>query len=282
MIHDEECCKGGMMGEHHHFGHKKFIGVALFVMLLSFAYAAVSYVNTYSQSIEPSSFRSFGVDGEGKIVAIPDVAKFSFGLTTEGGKDIAALQKENTEKMNKAIEFIKTNGVEAKDIKTENYSLNPRYQYFDCGGRIYSGADAKPCPPAEIVGYTINQNVSVKIRDFAKIGDILSGIIDTGANNVSQLSFQIDDPTALKDEARAQAIEKAQAKAKMVAKAGGFKVGRLLSIEEGSDINYPRVMYSKAIAMDVGFGGAEAAPAPAIEAGSQDVTVTVNLRYEIR
>lgn len=255
---------------------KDYLGVAVIIVLLFAAYAALSYVKTYSRSIQPSSFRSFSVSAEGKIVAVPDVAQFTFGVKTEGGLNIADLQKENTEKVNKAIEFVKANGVEAKDIKTTNYSLNPRYQYYSCP-RPETGAT--PCPPAEIVGYTINQTVSVKIRDFAKIGDILSGVIENGANEVSSLSFAIDDQTLIQDQARNEAIAKAKTRAVSVAKAGGFRLGRLLSIEEGA----MPVYYDYAMTKSMGLGGAaaESLPAPAIEAGSQEITVTMTLRYEI-
>ena len=130
------------------------MGAAAALALLMIAWQGNVYVRAYAQSIQPSSFRSFGVSADGKAVGIPDVAQFSFSVITEGGKDIGALQKDNTEKVNKAIDFVKKNGVEAKDIKTEQYGLEPRYQYFACK----TGA----CPPAEIVGYSVRQTVSVK------------------------------------------------------------------------------------------------------------------------
>src|SRR3989344_4025160 len=201
---------------------KDYLGVAIIAVLFIFASAATSYVNTFSKSIQPSSFRSFPVSAEGKIVVIPDVAQFSFGVKTEGGKNIADLQKENTEKMNQAIEFIKSNGVEAKDIKTANYSLEPRYQYYNCSR-----------------------------------------------------SFVIDDQTLVQDQARNEAIAKAKTKAVSIAKAGGFRLGRLLSIEEGSTPIYYGYETMKA-------AGAGGEAAPTIEAGSQEVTVTMTLRYEIQ
>ncbi len=254
---------------------KNYLGVAVIIVLLFTAYAALSYVKTYSRSIQPSSFRSFSVSAEGKIVAIPDVAQFTFGVKTEGGKNIADLQKENTEKINKAIEFVKSNDVDAKDIKTTNYSLNPRYQYYSCP---HPESSVTPCPPPDIVGYTITQTVSVKIRDFAKIGDILAGVIENGANEVSSLSFAIDDQTLVQDQARNEAIAKAKTRALSVAKAGGFRLGRLLSIEEG----YAPVYYGYETMKAAGIGGgADSLPSPTIEAGSQEVTVTMTLRYEI-
>ncbi len=254
---------------------KVFFAIIVGLVLIAFGYAVVSYVDTYSKSIEPSAFRSFSVSGEGKITAIPDVAQFTFSVITEGGKDIAKLQKENTGKVNLAIDFVKSKGVEAKDIKTLNYNLDPRYQYFSCPRSLIE--EVKPCPPPEIIGYKISQTVQVKVRDFIKIGDILSGVVEKGVNDVSQLSFTIDDPTKLQDEAREQAIVKAREKAKLIAKAGDFRVGRLLGIDEG-DIT-PFYKYAPAVAESFDVGGA--APSPTIESGSQEISVNVNLRYEI-
>lgn len=249
---------------------KNCLGFVIMAVLLIFTYAAVSYVNTYSKSIEPSSFRSFSVSAEGKIVAIPDVAQFTFKVITEGSKNISDLQIQNTEKINKAIEFVKSNNVEAKDIKTQSYNLEPRYQYYSCP------KEGGPCPPPDIVGYTITQTVLVKIRDFQKIGALLSGVITNGANEVSQLSFTIDELTIVENQARSEAIVKAKEKAVSIAKAGDFRLGRLLSIEEGYG---PWPIYRHETLKAA--GGGEALPSPIIEPGSQEVQVTVTLRYEI-
>ena len=256
---------------------KNFIGVAVVVGVVVFVYAAWVYVQAYSKSVEPSSFRSFSVSAQGESVAIPDVAQFSFSVITQGGANIANLQQQNVEKVNNAIAFVKGQGVEDKDIKTQNFSLEPRYQSFSCARPF--GAEPVACPPAEIVGYIISQTVQVKVRDFAKVGGIVSGVVENGANSVSQLSFTIDSPDAMESEARAQAIQKAKEKAKAVARAGDFRLGRLLSIQEGGFPYLP--VYERA---DIGFGGAapSAVSAPAIEPGSQAVKVSGTLVYEIR
>ncbi|OHB24298.1 MAG: hypothetical protein A2542_01235 [Parcubacteria group bacterium RIFOXYD2_FULL_52_8] len=258
---------------------KNWLGVAGIIVLLAIAWAALSVANSLSASIQPSSFRSFSVSGEGKVDATPDIAAISFGVVTEGGKDVNTLQAENTKKMNAIIDLLKKNGVAAKDLQTSNYSIQPRTQYYDCATTRSSGSSAVVCPPPSTVGYTISQQVSVKIRDFSKIGTILSGVATAGANNISDLRFTIDDPEAAQAAARAEAIEKAKAKALAVARAGGFRVGRLLSIEEG---NMPTpYYYERATAQSLKVSDAGSA-APAIEPGSQDVEITVSLRYEIR
>lgn len=252
---------------------KNYLYITIILALLLGAFASIKYVSAYSKSSSPSSYRSFNVSGDGKEVVVPDVAQFSFGVVTEGGKDIAKLQKENTDKINKAIEFLKSKNIDKKDIATENYGVDPRYQYFNCvSGRI--------CPPAEIIGYTVNQTVSVKIRNFDIIGDTLSGVVQNGANNVSQLQFTIDDPTEVQNQARAKAIAKAQAKAKAIAAAGGFGLGRLLSIDESSQPNpAPLGMGGYGIGGEIARD--KVASVPSIEPGAREVNVYVMLTYEI-
>ncbi len=255
---------------------KNYLGIAIIIALLGSAIAIAFYVRAYSKSVEPTSFRSFQVSGEGKVTAIPDVAQFTFKTITEGGLNLGDLQKSNTEKTNQAIEFVKSKNVEAKDIKTQNYDISPRYQYYSCD---HPESSVTPCPPPEIVGYTITQTVLVKIRDFKQIGDILAGVVGKGANSVSGLSFVIDEPDKFQSEARAEAISKAKEKAEAVAKAGGFRLGRLLSITEGYAPTAPRYYDLKSAAS---LGGAEALPSPTIEPGSQEITVDITLTYEIK
>lgn len=253
---------------------KNYLVITGMVALLAASYSAVSYVNFYGKSIQPTSFRSFAVSGEGKSVSIPDVAEFTFSVITQGGKEVADLQKQNTEKVNKAIDYVKSQKVDSKDIKTIGYSLEPQYQYFNC-----FGGDGRPCPPPTIVGYSVVQTVSVKVRDFNKVGDILAGVVINGVNSVSSLSFTMDDPTAPQNKAREEAIRKAKEKAQDIAKAGGFKLGRLISIEEGAGYAVPVARFES---FDKGgMGGDVALPAPTIEPGSQETIINVVLRYEI-
>lgn len=253
---------------------KNYLAIALICFWAIMATLAGFAVHAYSKSVTSAELRSFTVSGTGKILALPDVAKFTFSIVSEGGKDLGVLQKATVEKGNKAIEFIKSSGVDSKDIKTQNYSVEPRYQYFSC-----PPSKGGPCPPAEIVGYTISQTILVKVRDFDKTGNILSGVVDRGANMVGQLEFTIDDPTEVQNRARAEAILKAREKAESIARAGGFDLGDLISIEETGGSVPP--IYSNLYRKEgIGFP-ADYLPAPTVEPGSEEVSVSVVLRYEI-
>jgi hypothetical protein len=285
---------------------KNVLGGAIVLAVLAAGYGVLSFANSYGESIQPSSFRSFSVSGEGKAIAIPDVAEFQFTVVTEGGTDLASLQSKNTDAANKAIAFVKSKGVADKDIETQYYNVDPRYQTYACNNvvlpPVYNGAtvsggssgsaaggaviapvapSVQPCPPASIVGYTVTQSVDVKIRDFTKIGDIMSGVVTSGANQVGQLSFTLDDPSTVQNQAEADAIVKAKVQAQAIATAGGFRIGRLLNVQTGGGMPYP--VYAEAAGMgEINSLATKAAPAPTIQPGSQEVDMTVTLQYEIQ
>jgi len=250
-------------------------GTASLVMLTLLLIVGTYATYTLSRGIDPTQYRSFTVSAEGKINTVPDIARFSFSIITQGDTDVESLQKENTEKANSMINLIKDAGVADLDIQTTNYNVNPRYTNYRCNFR---GPNSEPCPPSEITGYTVSQNISIKIRDFDIIGKILAGVTKSGANTISGPYFTIEDTDNAKSQARAEAIEKAKEKAQEIAKAGGFRLGKLLSINETGGY-YPRNLRGDVAIQE--FTGAEAV-APTIEPGSQDVKASVTLRYEIK
>lgn len=262
---------------------KNILFIVLSIVGVVFVYALISSVNIYSKFVEPGMLRSFSVSAEGKAIGTPDVVQFNFSIVSEGD-NISKIQKENTDKSNKIIDFLKNQGIDSKDIKTQSYNLTPKYTYYNCQEPIIyplnsnSSNNIKPCPPPKISGYTLIQTINVKIRDFSKIGNILNGVIENGANNVSDLQFLIDDIKKLENEARQEAISKAQEKAKNIAQSAGFKLGKLISIEEGG--YYP---YYRTYSSSLGMGGETDASmqTPQIEPGSQEIRVNIILRYGI-
>lgn len=254
---------------------KNFGLVKVFLFLL-FIIAVFWYVSAYSRSVVPE--RVFTVSGEGKIVAIPDIAQLSIGVLTEGGKNLTELQKQNTEKMNRIISYLKEQGIDQKDIKTQSYNISPRYQSPPCPVILQTYPEIiRPCPPGslEIIGYSISQTVSVKVRDLSKAGDILAGAVERGANNVFGPNFTVDNPISLQNQAREEAIKQAREKAKSMAKAGNFRLGKLISIQEG--FSGPIPLFEGKVDGRGGIGSA-----PAIEPGSQDIVINITLTYEIR
>lgn len=254
---------------------RNYLGVAIIAAIIFGIILGFWYVGAFSSSRLPQ--RTFSSSGEGKTVAVPDVAELTFGVLTEGGKNLAALQKENTDKITSVMTFLKESGIDEKDIRTQSYNITPRYQYFSCPP-VYSPEEFKPCPPSEIVGYAVNQSILVKIRDLGKTGDVAAGVVERGANTVYGPVFTVDDPTELQNQAREEAMRKARDKAEAISEAGGFKLGKLVSVSEGVYVPLPIPYYAR----EVGGGGDGFGGGPSIEPGSQEVRVSVTLTYEIR
>lgn len=219
----------------------------------------------YGKSVYPS--RTVSVSAEGKVVVAPDIANLSFSVISEG-TDPEKIQNENTAKINKALDFVKSEGIEDKDIKTSGYDLAPRYKY-----------DEKT-RETSISSYTLTQSVVVKIRDLAKAGKIMGGLPNRGINQINSLSFDINDPDKFLNEARKEAFAKARAKADTMAKQNGVQIRRVVNFSEfGGGYPGPIPLFAEALGKGGDFGGPVP---PRIEPGSQEVTVNVTVTYEIR
>ncbi len=203
------------------------------------------------------------ISGEGKITSKPDIARISIGVISEG-EDVQSTQERNTEQTNAIIASFKDFNISDDDVQTSNYQVFPQYDYDD-GER-------------KLRGYRVSQSLSVKVRDMAKIGDVLAKAGELGSNEIHGVTFDIDDPSALESQAREEAIDDAKAKADTLAKSLGVKVVRIVGFfEEGEGV--PPTPVYRAYAEDA---AAMAAPSPEIKPGSFDVTKSVSITFEIR
>jgi hypothetical protein len=128
-------------------------------------------------------------------------------------------------------------------------------------------------------GYKLAQDIQVKIRDFTKIGDVLSQTTAKGANTVGNLQFTIDDPEKFKEEARAKAIAQAKSNAKNLASESGVNLGKLVNVYE--NYTYP-MAYSTNAMKAMGGGAEDSVTAPTIQPGQQEIDVTINLTYQVK
>lgn len=259
-----------------HMHHKKIRGPLLVVLtLLSFFLLAliVTEIRQWKyigSGIAPTN--TISVQGEGEVFAIPDTGTFSFSVIKEG-PTAESVQSEAANIANKTVEYLKENGVEDRDIKTIGYNIYPRYER----GQIV--CITFPCPQGErkLVGFEINQSTQVKVRDTEKAGELLAGVGSFGVQNISGLSFTIDDEDELKRQARQEALEDAKVKAKALADDLGVSLVRVVNFNEYESGYYGR--FDSAV--QSGIGG-EYAVTPKIELGENRVTSTVNITYEIR
>ena len=242
-----------------------FLLVASVMLIYVVFWGALSGSATYPH-------RTMSVEATGKTTAVPDVATISYSVIKEG-KDTKQIASDSNDLINKTIAYLKDQGVDPADITTTDYTLTPVYTQQTWNSSLNSFVPS-------IASYSLTQTVAVKVRDFSKISSFVDALSTMGINRVNGIMFSLDDPTKAQDTARADAITKAQEKAQAIAHAAGFSLGNVVSINE---YNQPQPYMQTAKTFGPG-GLVAAAPssAPTIEPGSQQVTVTVDMVYEIR
>lgn len=206
--------------------------------------------------------RTLSLSATGTVSAKPDIANISTGVQSDAKTAREALSK-NTEAMSAVIAGLKSSGIAPKDIQTSNFSVSPRYQHF------------KDRRPAEITGYRVSNSVRITVRDLAKLGDILDQVVTLGSNKINGVSFGVDDPADLLDEARKQAMATAITRAKLYTEASGTKLGRVLTINEQTFNRPPQPVFARAA---MRAPKAESVP---IEAGEQSIEVRISVSWEL-
>lgn len=242
------------------------------IVAISVAYAAYQYGQSVNDMYAP---RTFTVEGTAKVETSNDIATFTATVYTEGGLDQKEVQTKNTEAMNKVVSYLESKEIDKDDIQTENYSLQPKYNTPNCTqGR---------CEASQIIGYTVSQNVRVKVRKADTAGELVSGVVQNGATSVSQVGFEVEDNKAALQDARSEALKDAQQQAERLAKSGKFRLGKMVTFYEQGNPGYPYPMSGVGGDMAMMEKSAVApAPAPDLQPGSTEGEIRVTVTYEIK
>lgn len=207
---------------------------------------------------------TFDVQGEGKVMVKPDVAVVMLGTQKEG-----RTVKEAVDAMDKTLvglsEELNSLGIEKKDLKTVNYSVNQNYN-----NEIGIG---------EKDSYLASVAVEVKVKDLEKISAVLELIGKLGLTQSGGLNFSLADESLreAQREARELAVKEAKDKAEELAGLAGVKLGRVVNVTENWNGDF------QPIGMAASRELKEAVDlAPQVEAGVNEVVVRVTLSYETR
>ncbi|MDD5606029.1 MAG: SIMPL domain-containing protein [Patescibacteria group bacterium] len=234
--------------------------IIVFVGLIGIAMTAIATGDTSASS--DNYLDGITVSGEGVVYATPDIAKLDFGVT-ESAKDIDDVREEIDNRIDKILDALDEFNIDDDDIKTVDYNLYPESDYR------YS--------PARITGYTGRHTFTLTIRDLDDVNDIVDTVTKAGANEVGNIFFTVEDPNEWVEDARKDAIDEARDMAKSIAKSADVKLGKLLSIQE--NVGNP---YDTRYDYGYGYGGGEEVKiSPNIEPGSQEIRVSVTLRYKL-
>lgn len=203
--------------------------------------------------------RTMAMTGHGETRGAPDMAQVTAGVTTTAPTAAQALSA-NSNRMKAVFAALEKLGVPERNIQTANFFVSPQYSNGDNNA------------PRRLTGYQVNNDVTVRIDDVARLGSALDALVAAGANQINGVSFSIQNSAPLLAKARAEAVADARARAETYAKAAGVSLGPILSVSEGSAEPMPRPMYR--------MQALQAAPTR-IAPAEQSVTADVTLVWEI-
>ena len=208
-----------------------------------------------AQVIPPAAI---SVTGEATVSVPPDLAEIGGGVTSEA-KTAREASEANNAAMGKVLQALKGAGIEQKDIQTSRLSLQPQSAPNRSG-------------PSAIAGYRASNRVTIRVRDVAKVANVIDTLVGAGANEIGGINFVVSQASKLLDEARERAVADARRKAEIYAKAAGVTLGAPLSIsEEGNSAPVP---YRRMAA-----GMAVSAP---VAQGEETLQVTVSVSWAIK
>jgi len=247
-----------------------FLSIFLVVKILS----DLKGLPNIGREIYPQS--TIMVSGSGEAYAIPDIATFNFSVTEVGGT-VKQAQEKSDAKINKALGAVREAGIEDRDIKTTGYNVSPKYEWSQPACVIY------PCPSGKnvLIGYEVSQNITVKVRDTEKVGDLVTKVGAVSVSNISGVEFTVDNRDQYVAQAREEAITEAKTKAKELAKQLGVKLGKILYYNENG--NYP--IYYGAEGLGGGKDMAISSVAPRVAelpTGETKITSDISITYEIK
>jgi uncharacterized protein YggE len=207
----------------------------------------------------PATRQTVTARGVGEVVGVPDVLHISLSVETRGPTARATLADDSA-RTQAVIDRLTQAGVARRDLRTTSLTLNPVYD--DKGQRI--------------VAYTASNAVTVTLRDLAKAGAVIDAAADAGgdATRLDGLQFAIDDTSDLYASARMDAVRRARAQARQLARAAGVDLGRVRSIGEASIDGGDPIPYRSSL-------DDEAAAAVPLEPGTQKLRLQVTVVYDI-
>lgn len=200
---------------------------------------------------------SVDVSGEGMIKVIPDEATISVQVE-HSGNDARSVQKQTDGTISEVLKFLKKQGIDQKDVKTQHIRLNKNYDYQT---KTYS--------------YVANQSLEIHLRNLDDYTSLMNGLLDTGINRISGIQFDASNRKALEKEARIKAVQNAKEKAELYAATLGQSIGKALHISEFEPQVSPGPMLRSAMAMEDSSGGPTMAP------GEMEIRVRINVSFEL-
>ncbi|SHM61933.1 SIMPL domain-containing protein [Flavobacterium xanthum] len=222
------------------------------LLILSMLFISMSYGQEIKQVPQ------INVSGEGKVKVVPDQASIAVTVETKGNnaKDV---KKQNDEKIEAVLKFIKKMNLAPADYKTQRVSLNPQYDY-----------------EKKKHSYNATQTIEILLKDLSKYDELMEGLVDEGINRIDNVTFQSSKLAQHQSEARKLAMKEAKLKAEDYVSVLGQKIGRAMTISDNSQTYFPQPMYATMKTMEMSD---TRAPRETLAIGEINITANVTVSF---
>jgi uncharacterized protein YggE len=215
-----------------------------------------------------TQIRSMYINGTGTSEITPDIAYINIGVHTEASTAAIAVSMNNT-RSQKVMTTLQEFGIQAKDLRTSNFSIATLQKNDPQTGQFIE------------TYYAVDNNIIVTARDLPKLGSLLDKAIKAGANNINNIQFDVADNTAALQQARGEAMQNALKQAGELADAAGITLGDIQTINYSESIP----VFAGASYMDYGKGGGGGVRADysvPVNPGQMTLSATVNITFAIK
>ena len=205
------------------------------------------------------------VSGEGSIDLVPDLALLNVGVETMA-ESVSQAREEAAQAMDAIIAAVKAHGLEDRDIQTRAFNIWPQYEYQNNS--------------RSLVGYTVSNSATAKIRDIDNVGPIIDDVANAGGNatRIDGIRFTVEDPKPHMAALREAAFQDAMSKAEHLATLAGVELGPLTFVTESSGVPVVREAAFETAALAAPL----VAPSTSISGGELQLSMYVQAVFDIR
>jgi uncharacterized protein YggE len=204
--------------------------------------------------------------GDGKFESAPDTALVQFSISVQQPELKAAYAKAQESAQN-VRQTLQANGINPRDAEISSLSMTPRYSWS---------------PKRKLVGFQVDSHVTIKVRDFGKLGPILESFSQLDTSDGVSLGYTLEDIESAKAKAVEDAYRKARLNAETLAHAGGRALGAMsyASVDASDFSPQPRPMLMR---MDKSAAsGAMASPVEDFAPSKITLTAHVNVLFQLK
>lgn len=229
-------------------------------VILTAVLAVAGLISAQERPTVAAPANSVYVGADGKYESAPDTALFQFNISVQEPSAQAAYQRAS-EAAEQVRQLLKSNHLDPQSAEIGFFALQPVYDYRD--------------PKRKLVGYRVNTSVSLKLKDFAKVGPIVAQLSDLDVTQNQTLNYVLENPEAAKARAVQDAYQKAREEALTLARASGRNLGELSYASV--DVQYGGMPVPLPMVSARAMRAEAAAPPPTAEFTPQKVTVAAHI-----